>query len=133
MSKLKVSKTKQELLNNTIAFYSEDVTRRAYDEEGGQCMYYTKDGRTCAIGRELKSPSTFGVKSGETDGSIGSPALMGELPKRLRDMGASFLDDIQGLHDSERYWNIPESKLSDKGRIRVRDICNVYDLISPLS
>jgi hypothetical protein len=133
MSKLKVSKTKQELLNNTIAFYSEDVTRRAYDEEKGVCMYHTEDGRNCAIGRELKSPSTFGVATDSADEGVGSLSLMKELPKRLRVMGEEFLSNIQQLHDSDKYWNIPESKLSYAGRDRVEFICTKYSLISPLS
>tara|TARA_R110000751_G_C13565254_1_gene457960 strand:- start:275 stop:667 length:393 start_codon:yes stop_codon:yes gene_type:complete len=130
MKKLKVSQTRQELLENTIAFYSEDVTRRAFDEGAGVCMYHTADGRNCAIGRELKNPSTFGVATDSVDEGVGSLALMIELPKRLSSMGAYFLTDIQMLHDKDSYWDV--DGLTDRGKGKVNSICIKYNLKNPL-
>jgi hypothetical protein len=130
MKKYKVSQTRQELLNNTIAFYSEDVTRRAYDKESEQCMYQTPDGRNCAIGRELKSPSTFGVATHSIGSGISSIELMRELPKRLSSMGDKFLNDIQMFHDKDDYWGADGLTLS--GKDRVNTICNNYILKNPL-
>jgi hypothetical protein len=130
MKKLKVSQTRQELLNNTIAFYSEDVTRRAFDEGAGVCMYHTADGRNCAIGRELKNPSTFGVATDSVDEGVGSLALMIELPKRLSSMGEDFLTDIQMLHDTEFYWGRDGLTLGGEGK--VNSICIKYNLKNPL-
>jgi hypothetical protein len=130
MKKLKVSQTRQELLENTIAFYSEDVTRRAFDEGAGVCMYHTEDGRNCAIGRELKSPSTFGVATDSTNEAIGATELMGELPKRLSSMGENFLGDIQAFHDCSVNWGM--YGLTDIGKARVSTICIQHNLKNPL-
>lgn len=41
-------KTKLEIIEETVQYYSEDVTRRASDSSG-VCEYYTFDGRMCAV------------------------------------------------------------------------------------
>ena len=130
MKKLKVSQTRQELLENTIAFYSEDVTRRAFDEGAGGCMYQTEDGRNCAIGRELKSPSTFGVATNSSTSGISCFALMSELPKRLSSMGAGFLCEIQVLHDCDLHWDT--YGLTLMGEDKVNTICSRHNLKNPL-
>jgi hypothetical protein len=126
MTKLKLSQTRQELLDNTVAFYSEDVTRRAFDKEKGQCMYHTEDGRNCAIGRELRYPENFGVKEGMPDAGIGENDLFDSLPKRLRSMGQDFLSDIQHLHDHKSYWG--DNELSMAGESFVAQLYVKYNL-----
>jgi hypothetical protein len=122
MEKLEKSKTRKELLDNTVAYYSEDVTRRAFNEDIGFCEYITPDGRMCAIGREVTHPEKL------PNSSVHDSEAFKSLPKRLRKMGQDFLIEIQGLHDDEdhEYWG--RDGLTKKGRKIVKQIESDYIL-----
>lgn len=117
------SQTRQELLNNTVTYYSEDpVGRRALTATGG-CAYLTKCGKMCAIGRELLKPSSLS--------NIAISDNIDYIPKRLQKMGEWFLDSIQTLHDTNSYWDT--NGLTNQGKEHVAFICKEYTLINPLT
>lgn len=50
-------KTKTKIINETVAYYSEDTSRRAVAL--GACFYYGNGGRMCAVGRCLIDPKAI--------------------------------------------------------------------------
>ncbi len=99
-------------LEDTIKFYSEDVSRRAITGEG-RCMYRTADGRKCAIGRHI--PDDKYTKVIETS-SVGELVMIC-LPEEIQELGKSFLNSVQMLHDNDIYWNQKGLSIEGEGRI----------------
>ena len=116
---MKVSQTKLELLENTIAYYSEDTSRRAL-EENGDCQYLTACGNRCAIGREMRTDALDEIKNESIDG------VMHLLPKRLQAMGEKFLTSIQNLHDTSHFWD--DHGLTISGKRKVQELKDRYEL-----
>jgi hypothetical protein len=110
----KVSKTKEELLENTINHFN--ANNRATDR-WGRCQYLTEDGRRCAIGIEVSLKLAKSINQGKT---VGNEELFNSLPQRLKDMGQNYLLSIQQLHDSGLNWN--ETGLSTRGESCVESI-----------
>lgn len=124
MKERNFSQTRQELLNNTIKYYSADpVGRRASTITSG-CQYINKDGNSCAIGREVMNPQFLENLGGVVDD------VFDKLPKRLQNMGKGFLTSIQSLHDVPRFWDA--GGLTTLGEHKVTIICNSYQLTNPL-
>lgn len=98
------NKTKLEIINETVAFYSEDVKRRAVNE-GGSCEYRTEDGRKCAVGRVLL-PRHYQVS---LEGETASDILRGRgdsiLFLEYRGHSHGFWDALQHFHDRHQHWN----------------------------
>ncbi len=118
--------TRKEFLDDMVAFYSEDVNRRAV--ESGACCYRTRDGRKCAIGRyildELYNDSIEGKNALHCNFSSN-----GMLPLSITSLGIYFLRQVQALHDSSGYWD--ENGLSEAGKEKydeivsgINDYCN---------
>ena len=116
------------LLEETIAYYSEDVTRRCTIGKG--CRYsgesFNKphsDG--CAIGR-LLSPELRLIldTKHKGDSAIG---VWDALPKLIQRYGKKFLLDLQLLHDGHEYWN--DKGLSERGEEIVLKIKKEHELI----
>lgn len=126
MSKRIISRTRQELLDNTIKRYAQTPKKRATNYHGG-CDYLTKDGRRCAIGAELTElqAKKLEQKGGEI-GEYGITSLFEYIPKRLKIMGLNFLLDIQGLHDTHEYWD--SEGLTEEGQSRINYIKEYYNL-----
>ena len=117
---------KIQIIEETVAYYSEDVSRRAVEKaviEGDidQCRYYTEDGKVCAFARVLEDPKSF---QEDCDNEWGCQAI------QLIDMdfvssldifikpeyqghSSSFWRSIQILHDTQDYWN--SSGLTEEG------------------
>lgn len=115
-------KTVKEIVEETIAYYSEDVNRRNYDEKKGQCMYYT-NGKTCAVGRCLENPELF---SKEADGAEIFIRKWGAniFKEEYRGHDYSFWKELQDLHDSDHYWS--ETGINEIGKEYAEDIINTY-------
>jgi hypothetical protein len=114
---LQKSETKEELLLNTINYFN--TSNRGVDGGGG-CVYHNADtGNRCAIGRELSKELAYGL-----EGSVGF--IYDLLPKRLKDMDADFLTQVQRLHDREEHWDC--SGLSKLGHSKARSIIKKYNL-----
>lgn len=118
------SKTQQELLENTINYFTSE--NRSIDNNSEDCTYITEDGKRCAIGIELTKPlakklsiNNDGIENDDFD----------YLPKRLKSMTKSFLINIQELHDGHDYWD--KKGLTIQGKRAVKRIVNKYNLILP--
>lgn len=119
-------KTKIDIINETVAFYSEDVTRRSGDSFN--CSYRNKNGNKCAVGRCLTEKSLDFIFEEELNGE----AMLDILGKRevefkpeyshIKDVG--FWQDLQNLHDRSSYWD--KDGLTDIGELYVLDIKEKY-------
>jgi hypothetical protein len=101
-------------LDSTVLWFSQNP--RGVDEDGS-CKY----AEGCAIGRFLEKPDAerFDKLTGNAVSSVFS-----ELPDELKVLGIGFLQDVQGLHDSESAWNFygMSSGLSDYGIVKYERI-----------
>jgi len=119
--------TKEEILDETVAFYSEDPKRRALKEDG-KCAYSTPDGRHCAVGRCLK-PSLLKQGTellGNGDGVYRLVQKQNNIPigelvtgidnlldDRYHGHSIAFWGDLQNIHDYKYYWC--DSGLTERG------------------
>ena len=117
------SKTRQELLDNTINHFTS--LNRSSDIEGN-CKYLSVNGCRCAIGLEIPKTKARIFDDLKNDNPVCRDEIFENLPKRLQKMGASFLSAIQRLHDTDEYWN--KEGLSAKGLVEVEGIADMYEL-----
>jgi hypothetical protein len=116
---MKTLKQKQlEFLENTIKHFNS--SNRGIDENG--CCSY-KNG--CAIGRHLQPELAEKLDRINMVGAS-NPYVFNKLPKSLKELGRSFLLDIQRLHDDKKYWNL--NGLSDEGKLYVEQIKIIHEL-----
>ena len=102
-------KTKIEIINETVAYYSEDPLRRGLFR--GYCQYITIDGRMCAVGRCMIDPRTE-----SPDAQIGQiERFERKLKAEYRGYTKRFWGELQRLHDVSEHWN--EEGLTKEGEI----------------
>lgn len=127
--------TKEEIINETVAFYSADVTRRSSngDKYGSNgCKYNHENGNHCAVGRLLLPKyQNQGVKLKGNTSTVG--CFMDEhklktideaLQKPYRGHKLDFWRSLQTLHDNGSNWQ--NDGLTEKGQVRVEDIKENY-------
>jgi hypothetical protein len=113
-------KTKLEIIDETVKFYSKNTERRA--KKNGLCSYLNEDGNKCAVGRCAKNPGELSngpfneVIEDLTDEEIFLP--------RYRGHDKEFWNDLQSLHDSDGYWDY--NSLSKCGERRVGNLKNKW-------
>lgn len=117
-----IEQRRLEFLEDTVKFYSEDVSRRAKD--GDMCCYRTADGRACAIGRHISDDKTARDLGSAI---VFSRRVFDALPKEIQELGQGFLSAVQDLHDGDIFWQ--EGGLSEKGDEYVEKIKSEYKLI----
>ena len=124
--KRKVSKNRQELLDNTINYFnSENRGVVSNNEKDSMCFYYSdKTTKRCAIGIEVRKKTAITLQ--KNNAPIDYPPNFNLLPKRLQNMGKYFLRDIQSLHDNHKNWT--KTGLSLQGKEIVEDIKTHYNL-----
>lgn len=104
------------LLEDTVKYYSEDTNLRCVNKFD-ECYYSSKsvgksNSKGCAIGR-LVSPR-LRIKLDEICGTV--TEIFDFLPKKIRDYGVEFLQELQYLHDKSDYWCEDENGLTDWGK-----------------
>ena len=95
-----IEQRRLEFLDETVAYYSEDVNRRATNV-GGSCFYLTEDGRKCAIGRYIP-PKKY---SSDFEGRSVKGDIFNCLPKKIKELGEVFLIKVQTFHDGDENWD----------------------------
>lgn len=123
--------TIQEIIKETVNFYSVDpVGRRA--KEFGECVYYDPDtGNKCAVGRcivddvvKSKWFPTHGVASpGVT--SERTMEILGHLKPRYEGHPPLLWKHLQELHDGDEHWD--KHGLTAKGAAKVQEIYDYWD------
>lgn len=119
--------TPLEILEETVAFYSEDIRRRAIYTGG--CKYRTPDGRKCAVGRCLENydrrwenTTVEDIMTGKYDRETAQFKKEYDLIEQgynERDV-LLFWGKIQTLHDNETYWDI--DGVNDLGKKYIKDV-----------
>ena len=100
-----------------IAYYSEDVNRRATDDNNS-CYYLNKNtGNKCAIGRYIINEDVSHFFGGYKKLIEIYPNC---LPKEIKKLGVMFLSHVQFLHDDKEYWN--KTGLTPKGIVKLNII-----------
>ena len=120
--------TKTEIINETVAFYSEDVSRRSFTADGCWNILTSEDGitRKCAVGRcmneeSISNPanrkSSVGVfKQNDSIDHILNPEYQGH--------SADFWAELQVVHDSTGHWDA--QGLTPRGIEWINDLLNKY-------
>ena len=124
--------TPQELLQDTIAYYSvnpaERRCRSLYSCNYSPIKINKPLSEGCAIGRHLdedvkiKFDNYYDIKSINFE----YPDIFALAPQWMQDMDIDFLQAIQNLHDYSDYWG--ETGLSEFGKERVDEIKEKFGL-----
>lgn len=124
MNEAQIKTKRLEILEDTIKYYSEDITRRAVINDN--CQYITKDGKKCAIGRLIPNDKIELVRdeTGTVYSLIGKLKYKGVLPEDILYLGMEFLRDLQSLHDGNGYWD--KNGLNEVGKNSVEIIKAKY-------
>lgn len=126
----RLMKTKIEIIEETVAYYSEDVNRRALGELGG-CAYLTEDGRMCAVGRCEIDPPKYDeggpAKTGSYQNGIAAADDRSEIKFKPEYEGheMKFWEDLQSLHDEDDYWNA--NGISERGMDYAEELKKKYE------
>lgn len=123
MNELELKQKQLAFLEETIAYYSSDTSRRAI-MKSKQCMYRTTDGKKCAIGRHI--PDELYASRMETKRCAHSD-VWPAIPPELQDLGREFLAGVQILHDDSDYWN-DKTGLTHAGNVKVATLKQMYSL-----
>lgn len=122
--KRKVSKTRQELLENTINHFNSE-NRGVDPNSPAVCVYYCDtNNKKCAIGIEVNKKTAMALLRENLPVHYNGSFYL--LPKRLQNMGKRFLEAIQRLHDESKNWT--ETGLSLTGKTIAEDIKKQYNL-----
>lgn len=123
-----IEEKRLDFLEDTVKYYSEDVSRRAVVNTVGikecRCLYRTKDGKKCAIGRFIPDEKYF---SGMEGMCLSNYNLYENIDKEIRNLNnhdGSFLKAIQTLHDIENFWSA--KGLTKEGKEKVISIKKLY-------
>lgn len=119
----------REVLDDTIAFYSENPKeRRSINSEGGtkSCYYWSPKGQRCAVGRLFKS-TVRKKQLAEYEGNCATNIPKLFFKKKFQFLADdSFLDDVQELHDDSSFWD--DNGINAYGLDRAQSIRNEYGL-----
>jgi hypothetical protein len=121
--------TKKEIIEETVAYYSEDTARRAIDTTG--CHYQTisatGEEKYCAVGRCLDPK----VANYDATGNVlyyaydfASEDLDSHLKPQYRRHSLGFWKSLQMFHDVSLYWD--DKCLTDKGKEKLQSILKAY-------
>lgn len=123
-----MKKTAIEIIDETVAYYSEDTKRRAKIINptglGCGCQYYTAQGQMCAVGRCLEEPEAFKGNGSSVDELDADWELETILKEEYRGHDVKLWDKLQSLHDNDVHWN--KEGLSEKGKSYVNVLKKKY-------
>lgn len=110
-------KSMVEIIDQTVSYYSEDVSRRSVLCDG-TCVYIGPDGKRCAYARMCTDDSQF----------IEGKVLRSQYDAKIKDeydgYTTDFYVDIQDIHDRGWFWS--ESGLTLEGRSHVQFLKHKY-------
>lgn len=114
--------TKQQILEETCNYYTEDVKRRATGPRGCLYTYIFQDGTKthCAVGRCFKTElqekdldNELFIDPGDTS-CMSLKDLESLLQDKYKGHELRFWGDLQNFHDTNDYW---DSSLTDIGQV----------------
>ena len=111
-------KTKEEhhaLLKETIKYYGKDPQAVRGMDEAEDCMYITKDGRMCAVGRCMSYPD--GALQHKGLDQFTPDSLDESLKEEYRGYDYEFWDKLQALHDTTPFWEYTGLSLTGENEV----------------
>lgn len=121
-------KTKLEIIDETVKYYSEDISRRAVLDMG---CYYWMQGKMCAVGRCLIDPEAIQKlieEKGYGDTDVGTLSgvtdFQSSLKEEYRGHDLNFWKSLQIFHDENSNWC--ESGLTESGLIELDSLKKRY-------
>lgn len=115
--------TALEIIDETVAFYSADVTRRS--KKDGYCVYAGKDGTKCAYSRCWRE-GVWKAEYEDRNPKHEKMPLPDELvEERYKGHSAMFWKKLQRLHDNDYHWD--QTGLTEKGKEYVEIIKNEFN------
>lgn len=115
--------TREQIINETVKFYSADIKRRSSNLDGDSgCKYNSSNGTHCAVGRcLLPIYKNQGIElKGNTNGIAFFLSIQGlnsideAVVKKYRGHSLDFWRDLQDLHDTGKNWQL--SGLTQDGK-----------------
>jgi hypothetical protein len=124
-------KSKIDIINETVQYYSEDTNRRAVNDTNG-CSYYF-EGKMCAVGRCVTNPQKFDKDSNNSNTTSQIYSLVHQanfklnarLKPEYRGHDLNFWEDLQSLHDTHYYWKRAKG-LTEMGQSKVKELLERY-------
>lgn len=122
--------TALEIIDETVAFYSEDVSRRSL--EGGRCIYLSSTGAKCGVGRCMNEEGLkqFGGSVDSVGSLVCEKAMFDEnifddyLQEQYHGQNLNFWGEIQLFHDISKNWN--SSEITDAGIQQARELRSLF-------
>lgn len=111
--------TALEIIDETVEFYSADVSRRALDDNAN-CLYQAPSLNKCAIGRCMTAKALAINKNVACTVDFLVPNIDSLVLKKYRGHSINFWTRLQGFHDFTSYWN--KKGLTYKGKKRVIEL-----------
>ena len=112
------------LINETVAYYSKDVTRRGICKISGSCEYLTRDGKMCAVGRCVKEELNSDL-SGSFNNLYNENKPLSEQEREdlfkdeYKGIPAGLWSNLQSLHDTNRFWNATGLSKDGKNFVKI--------------
>jgi len=96
-----------DLLDETVKYYSEDVTRRGFNEELKMCEYKTDEGKMCAVGRCIDQNVMDYDKYNRSTTAKMLISKIGQniFKEEYRGFSFELWRKLQDIHDSWLNWN----------------------------
>ena len=120
--------TKIEIINETLAFYSEDPSRRAVTSTA--CHYYHKTAngieKKCSVGRCMTDQSILedGLERGPIYELVNQRNVDDILKPEYQGHPVDFWSDLQRFHDNDGYWT--KDGISKDGVIACQNLLETY-------
>ena len=114
MERIEMNAKEEEILKETIQFYSEDTSRRAsFDSKGS---FYVYDDKMCALGRYLLDPHKFRIfiSNLKVTEDLTDERLDEWVKPEGKGCTVRFWNRLQVLHDNPLFWN--KKGLTERGQ-----------------
>ena len=128
-------KTKTEIINETVAYYSENPLNKRSKNPLSGC-HYSKQNKMCAVGRCLIDPDKIEKETNIALVNIKIESTsVKDLEKLFKNLDELFKEEyrghdsdfwqaLQNLHDYDYHWT--DEGLSDRGKTEVQFLLDMY-------
>lgn len=122
-----MKKSKVEIIQETVDYYSADPNTRRAKNEHGDCVYINSCDQMCAVGRCMVNPRLAeGIMASYQDmvSNLNTRGHQQVFKPEYEGHPAEFWQTLQNLHDFNFYWT--DNGLSERGKIKVQDLIDKW-------
>jgi hypothetical protein len=115
-----------QIIDETVAYYTEDVSRRTYNPDINNCLYLGANGTKCAYSRCWKEGVYSSSMEQKTPSSLDSDGYTPDylVQEQYQGHSVKFWNDLQTLHDNPKYWT--ENNISILGKEFVKELKDTW-------